>query len=194
MPPPRAAPRGRAPRLRALLLPLLAAAAAATARLAAAVDTAAAPPPPPSPVLPLYHGWSSPLADCNTSWFEVVTSTVVGGVFAHLLSDSLACAAWKLAATVCNQPPTSYPGRTASSSEGGAGSDGGAGYSWYCPSSGGFGGFCSVEHQLACSDCSSSQCNCNCAARRRAGVGPGGGGAGGAGRRACPLSHPPPAG
>jgi hypothetical protein len=60
----------------------------------------------------LYHGWSSPVPDCATGFYDSTQATAVGGVFPYIASDSLACLAWKLAATICTVEPSSYSSAT----------------------------------------------------------------------------------
>ena len=70
----------------------------------------------PVPYLVLYHGWVPPAAlgaACNGSWgYNAQAPTPLGGSFGFGTGDSLACIAWKLAATVCLTQPvatTAYP-------------------------------------------------------------------------------------
>lgn len=96
----------------------------------------------------LYHGWSCPIAGCDTSTYNATGPTNVGGVFPFLDGDLESCMVWKLAATVCNTEPTFVPSSTSS---------------FYCPTSGGFvdpyfGAFCAVNDQYSCADCT-AQCS-----------------------------------
>ena len=112
------------------------------------------PSPPPSPPPPtiflagLYHGWSCPIQGCNTSTYNAVDFTNMGGTFPYFQGDSRYCYAWKLAATVCTTQPTAY-----SSGD------------WNCPTAGGFvdpvfGTYCLVTNQYSCSD-GNGACNGN---------------------------------
>ena len=106
----------------------------------------------PPPGATLYHGWASPVPGCSTGGFDSTAPTVLGGVFPFFANDSLACVAWKLAATICNASPTLYYSPA-------AGSDAG---DWTCPGSGGFGSFCTVATtQYICTGCPAA-CNANC--------------------------------
>lgn len=102
-------------------------------------------------VAPLYHGWPSPIAGCSTTSYDATAPTVLGGTYPFNTTDTLACRAWKLAATVCTTRPTPYEG-----------SD-----NWTCPMSGGFtdpvfGTYCaSPGDQFACSTCPGI-CNAGC--------------------------------
>jgi hypothetical protein len=99
----------------------------------------------------LYHCWQSPISGCATTSYDSVEPTADGGSFPFNAGDSLACKAWKLAATICNTQPTEY-------------SDQGE---WTCPSSGGFtdptfGTFCPSDgQQYVCSGCPGA-CNAGC--------------------------------
>jgi hypothetical protein len=78
----------------------------------------------------------------------------MGGAFPYLAGDSLACVAWKLAATVCTDEPVSYYSGTGT---------GVNSWNFQCTSSGGFtdptfGTFCSVTSQFVCTGCPGS-CN-----------------------------------
>jgi hypothetical protein len=136
---------------------------AASATLAASYCLATPPAPPPSPpytvpppLLPspspppttLYHGWASPFAGCSTSSWNLYEPTVMGGYYPYNAGDTLACRAWKVAATVCNTQPTSYSDST----------------NWQCPNAGGFsdptfGSYCYLgSTQYSCSTCPGS-CN-----------------------------------
>ncbi|MEZ4392777.1 MAG: MXAN_6577-like cysteine-rich protein [Polyangiales bacterium] len=100
---------------------------------------------------PLYHGWTSPLAGCDTSSYNATATTNLGGRYPYNTGDSLACRAWKLAATICTTEPTAYSGTS----------------NWYCPMSGGFtdpvfGTYCPRASQYACSTCPGA-CNAGCA-------------------------------
>lgn len=114
----------------------------------------------------LYHGWATPVPGCNTSFYTSTARTADGGSFPFIAGDSLACLAWKLAATVCNARPVTYP-RGAASSATGAGS-----WNFRCGgdrSSGGggggadalFGPFCRVADQYVCTGCTGA-CNAGC--------------------------------
>ena len=113
--------------------------------------TPPAPPTPPTPPGTLYQGLASPVPNCTTSGYDIVVPTIDGGSFPHYANDSLACIAWKLAATICVGPPQMYSGVD----------------DWYCDQSGGFsdavfGTFCpSVGTQYICSTCPGS-CNAGC--------------------------------
>ena len=122
------------------------------------------PSPPPSPPprsLPpgalLYHGWASPVPGCRTKGFDASAPTALGGSFPFYANDSLACVAWKLAATVC----TTLPTLNYSAAQGRDAGD------WTCPHSGGFsdscgfGTFCPVTSQYICTGCLGN-CNANC--------------------------------
>ena len=90
----------------------------------------------------LYHGWTTPIAGCDTSRYDTTAPTEDGGTYPYIAGDSPACRAWKLAATICTTQPTMYMG------------DG----NWTCPVSGGFtdpmfGTYCMVMTQYACSTC-----------------------------------------
>ena len=78
-----------------------------------------APPRPPAIALPsgysLYGGNVPPIGlrnlGCVTSWFDQVAITPnAGGSYGYIVAgaDSMACRAWKLAATVCNSAPVLY--------------------------------------------------------------------------------------
>ena len=69
--------------------------------------------------LSLYHGWTPPPLGkaaaavsapdgCNTSAYDVLLPTLLGGFFPALQHEPPVCTAWKLAATVCLQPPTLF--------------------------------------------------------------------------------------
>ena len=100
--------------------------------------------------MPLYQGLTSPVPGCTYTGdidYDMTAATNIGGVFPFKSSDSLACRAWKLAATVCNSAPSDYSSATGST---GAGS-----YNFQCGSSGGFtdprfGTYCSVGSQFIC--------------------------------------------
>ncbi len=100
----------------------------------------------------LYHGWASPISGCSTASYDSTAPTALGGTYPYNTADSLACRAWKLAATVCTTAPTQYSGTTDN---------------WTCPASGGFtdptfGTYCaSPTTQYACSTCPGS-CNAGC--------------------------------
>jgi len=95
-----------------------------------------------------YHGWTSPLAGCDTTEWDTTEATPLGGFYGYNAGDSDACRAWKLAATVCTTEPTAYFGLE----------------NWECSSSGGFtdaafGTFCDPgTEQFACSTCPAA-CN-----------------------------------
>ncbi len=94
-------------------------------------------------VVPLYHGWTSPIAGCDTSSYNTTAATVLGGTYPFNTGDSAACRAWKLAATVCTTQPVAYLADPAN---------------WQCAVSGGFtdpvfGTYCRVASQYACSTC-----------------------------------------
>jgi hypothetical protein len=101
---------------------------------------------------PLYHGWTSPIAGCATTGYNTTATTVLGGRYPYNTGDTLACRAWKLAATVCTTQPTMYYDTT----------------NWTCPVSGGFtdplfGTYCRPPStQYACSTCP-VLCNATCA-------------------------------
>ena len=57
---------------------------------------------------PLYHGWTSPIAGCVTTGFNATAATNQGGMYPYNMGDSLACRAWKLAATVCTTMLSSF--------------------------------------------------------------------------------------
>jgi len=100
---------------------------------------------------PLYHGWTCPIAGCVTTGFNATAPTNQGGMYPYNMGDSLACRAWKLAATVCTTMPVAYFGND----------------NWNCPMAGGFtdpafGTFCAVTNQYACSTCPAA-CNATCA-------------------------------
>ena len=103
----------------------------------------------PAP-LPLYQNLNSPVPGCTYSGdidYDMTAATNIGGVFPFKSSDSLACRAWKLAATICNSAPSEYSSST--------GSTGANSYNFQCLSSGGFtdprfGTFCSVGSQFIC--------------------------------------------
>ena len=109
--------------------------------------------PPPSPpptitVAGLYHGWTCPVAGCNTSVYNTVDFTTMGGSFPYFTGDSRSCYTWKLAATVCTTQPTAYTSAD-----------------WYCHMAGGFvdpvfGTFCLVTDQYSCGD-GAGACNGN---------------------------------
>jgi hypothetical protein len=92
-----------------------------------------------------YHGWTSPLAGCDTGGWDTTEATPLGGFYGYNTGDSDACRAWKLAATVCTVEPIPYSDMN----------------NWQCPSSGGFtdpafGTFCDPGPdvtQFACSTC-----------------------------------------
>jgi len=81
-------------------------------------------PPPPTPLTPptpfpagvpqldvqlAYHGWTSPVPGCSAlSPGNVSEGTAIGGVYYFTSGDSLACKAWKLAATICTTQPINY--------------------------------------------------------------------------------------
>jgi hypothetical protein len=100
----------------------------------------------------LYHGWTSPIAGCSTSSWNVNEPTVMGGYYPYNAGDTLACRAWKVAATVCNTQPTAYGDST----------------NWQCPTAGGFsdptfGSYCYLgSTQYSCSTCPGA-CNAGCA-------------------------------
>lgn len=102
-------------------------------------------------VAPLYHGWPSPIVGCLTDSYDTTAPTVLGGTYPYNATDSLACRAWKLAATVCTTEPTLYSTEA----------------NWTCPASGGFtdpvfGTYCATPSaQYACSTCPGS-CNAGC--------------------------------
>lgn len=102
-------------------------------------------------VAPLYHGWPSPIAGCLTTGYNTTAPTALGGTYPYNTGDTLACRAWKLAATVCTTPPTEYFGTD----------------NWTCPASGGFtdpvfGTYCaSPSTQYSCSTCPAA-CNASC--------------------------------
>ena len=100
----------------------------------------------------LYHGWVSPISGCSTTSYDSTAPTALGGTYPYNTADSLACRAWKLAATVCTTAPTQYNGTNDN---------------WTCPASGGFtdptfGTYCaSPGTQYACSTCPGA-CNASC--------------------------------
>lgn len=96
----------------------------------------------------LYHGWTSPVAACNTTTWNASAATADGATYVYNTGDSTVCRAWKLAATICEAPPTAYGYATPGD--------------FYCPSSGGGNtGYCAVSNQYACSDCA-GVCNAQC--------------------------------
>ena len=88
-------------------------------------------PPPPSPSPPpgsgLYHNWTSPVPDCDVYSYDSVEETADGGFYPYLAGDSVACKAWKLAATICTSVPQSYASNTFST--------GYNSWNFYCPES-----------------------------------------------------------
>ena len=91
----------------------------------------------------LYHGWTSPIAGCNTSSYNTTAATALGGTYPFITGDSASCRAWKVAATVCTTEPVLY----GSNNE-----------NWSCTSSGGFtdpifGTYCAFSSQYSCSTC-----------------------------------------
>lgn len=107
------------------------------------------PGPPIPPPMPLYHNWPCPVPGCNASGYDSLEPTATGGQYPFLAGDSLACKAWKLAATICTSPPNPYPHAQSGN--------------FRCASSGGFsdpvfGVFCAVSNQIACTDCEAA-CN-----------------------------------
>jgi len=60
----------------------------------------------------LYHNWSTIVPGCLTFTYDSTDPTVSGGTYPYLAGDSLACKAWKLAATVCTTEPTNYYSNT----------------------------------------------------------------------------------
>ncbi|TAK19152.1 MAG: hypothetical protein EPO40_35125 [Myxococcaceae bacterium] len=92
--------------------------------------------------MPLYHGWTSPVAGCSTTSYNTTAPTALGGTYPYNTGDSAACRAWKVAATVCTTQPVSYSGNE----------------NWSCSSSGGFtdptfGTYCARTGQYSCSSC-----------------------------------------
>ena len=92
--------------------------------------------------------------------FEAIATTNIGGVFPFKINDTLACRAWKLAATICNSEPISYLGYDGDGGGGGrerfdslgTGADS---WNFQCRSSGGFidprfGTYCPVATQYIC--------------------------------------------
>ena len=93
---------------------------------------------------PAFGGWSSPVPGCDANATNALGTTPQGGVYPVLTLDTPACAAWKLAATVCVDEPTQL--------EDGV---------FNCSSSGGFGEYCAVPDQLVCSVCA-GDCHAGC--------------------------------
>jgi hypothetical protein len=92
--------------------------------------------------MPLYHGWTSPVAGCVTTGYTTTAPTALGGTYPYNAGDSAACRAWKLAATVCTTQPVAYSGNE----------------NWSCARSGGFtdptfGTYCLALNQYSCSSC-----------------------------------------
>jgi hypothetical protein len=122
---------------------------------------------PPTPnnatVYDLYHNWASPVPGCDTNGYDSTEQTITGGRFPFKLGDSLACKAWKLAATVCSTPPISYNSNNAST--------GNQSWNFQCTSGGfaafdrasasSFGEFCYVPDQYICTGCPGA-CNAQC--------------------------------
>ena len=94
--------------------------------------------------------------------FEAIATTNIGGVFPFKINDTLACRAWKLAATICNSEPISYLGYDGDGGGGGrerfdslgTGADS---WNFQCRSSGGFidprfGTYCPVATQYICTN------------------------------------------
>ena len=57
----------------------------------------------------LYHGWAPPALlgpNCSSAGYSTQAPTPLGGSFGFNPGDSLACMAWKLAATLCQTAPT----------------------------------------------------------------------------------------
>ena len=119
--------------------------------------------PPNATVYDLYHGWASPVPGCDTNGYETTEPTINGGRFPFKLGDSLACKAWKLAATVCSTPPLSYNSDTNSTGD--------RSWNFQCRSGGfaafdrvsasSFGEFCFVADQYICTGCPGA-CNAQC--------------------------------
>ena len=106
--------------------------------------------PPPPPASSTYQGFASPLGGvCSDTTPDNSAATVDGGVFVYNSYDSYACVAWKLAATVCTQPPVVYPANATQLAN------------WKCAPSGSVGGFCTLPEQRVCSTCVSG-CSANC--------------------------------
>jgi hypothetical protein len=102
--------------------------------------------------MPLYHGWTSPVAGCSTAAYNTTAVTALGGRYPFNTGDSAACRAWKLAATVCTTQPMPYSGNE----------------NFSCPQSGGFtdptfGTYCASANQYSCSSCPGA---CNAGACR----------------------------
>ncbi len=100
-------------------------------------------------VTTLYHNWTSPVPSCTYMGADDYDSTAAtndGGVFPFKAGDSLACRAWKLAATICNTEPKGYSSNTAGT--------GPSSWNFQCASGGftdpRFGKFCSVSTQYIC--------------------------------------------
>jgi hypothetical protein len=118
---------------------------------------------PVSDLYDLYHGWASPVPGCDTNGYETTEPTINGGRFPFKLGDSLACKAWKLAATVCSTPPYSYNSDTNSTGD--------RSWNFQCRSGGfaafdrvsasSFGEFCFVADQYICTGCPGA-CNAQC--------------------------------
>ncbi len=104
----------------------------------------------PNAVALLYHNWTSPVPDCTYTGandYDTNTPTNIEGAFPFKLNDTLACRAWKLAATICTSEPVSYYSNN--------GSTGANSWNFQCGSSGGFidprfGTYCSVANQYIC--------------------------------------------
>jgi hypothetical protein len=73
--------------------------------------------------------------------YDSTAATNDGGVFPFKATDSLACRAWKLAATICNTEPRDYSSNSGT-------------WNFQCASGGftdpRFGTFCSVSGQFIC--------------------------------------------
>ena len=103
----------------------------------------------------LYHGWTPPAnltaLGCSTSSYTSIESTAAGGYFPFITGDSLACKAWKLAATICTTAPTDYYDGAGTITPSGPYS-----FNFWCPNSGGFtdvngfGTYCAVANQYLC--------------------------------------------
>jgi len=100
---------------------------------------------------------------CDTNGYDTTEPTINGGRFPFKLGDSLACKAWKLAATVCSTPPLSYNSDTNSTGD--------RSWNFQCRSGGfaafdrvsasSFGDFCFVADQYICTGCPGA-CNAQC--------------------------------
>jgi len=100
---------------------------------------------------------------CDTNGYDMTEPTINGGRFPFKLGDSLACKAWKLAATVCSTPPLSYNSDTNGTGD--------RSWNFQCRSGGfaafdrvsggSFGEFCFVADQYICTGCPGA-CNAQC--------------------------------